>query len=86
MCNCFTVTGGNGAQDLVKCSLKRCRQTDRRAAALVKDLKQLDLLNDTLVIWGGEFGGMPMLQGEVTKTVMGGDHHPRAHSIWMVGG
>ncbi|MBI3849585.1 MAG: DUF1501 domain-containing protein [Verrucomicrobia bacterium] len=78
--------GGNGDQNLLKGLPERCRQTDRPAAALVKDLKQRGLLDDTLVIWGGEFGRTPMLQGEVTKTVMGRDHHPRAYSIWMAGG
>jgi hypothetical protein len=56
--------------------------TDRASAALVKDLKQLGMLEDTLVIWGGEFGRTPMVQGGND----GRDHHNRAFSIWMAGG
>jgi Protein of unknown function (DUF1501) len=59
-----------------------CKKTDRACAALVKDLKQRGLLDDTLVIWGGEFGRTPMVQGGDD----GRDHHPNAYSIWMAGG
>ena len=62
------------------------KQVDQPAAALVRDLKQRGLLDETLVIWGGEFGRTPMVQGKVSKTVMGRDHSPRAFSIWMAGG
>ncbi len=58
------------------------RQTDRPSAALVKDLKRLGLLKDTLVIWGGEFGRTPMVQGGND----GRDHHPSAYSMWLAGG
>jgi uncharacterized protein (DUF1501 family) len=67
---------------------KLCRETDRAAAALVKDLKQRGLLDTTLVIWGGEFGRTPMQEdrgGKPTNSI-GRDHHPRAFSIWMAGG
>ncbi len=62
---------------------KNCEDTDRACAALVKDLKQRGLLDDTLVIWGGEFGRTPMVQGGGTD---GRDHHPNAFTIWLAGG
>jgi len=60
--------------------------TDQASAALVKDLKQRGLLDDTLVIWGGEFGRTSFSQGKLTKSNYGRDHHPRCFSIWMAGG
>jgi hypothetical protein len=59
-----------------------CKATDQASAALVKDLKQRGLLDETLVIWGGEFGRTPMVQGGSD----GRDHHPNCFSIWMAGG
>src|SRR5688572_2898579 len=59
-----------------------CKKTNQASAALVKDLKQRGLLDDTLVIWGGEFGRTPMAQGGDD----GRDHHPNCYSIWMAGG
>lgn len=65
----------------------QCEDTDAPSAALVKDLQQRGLLEDTLVIWGGEFGRTPFLQGDIKKTkVWGRDHHPYAFTIWMAGG
>ncbi|MGD1889023.1 MAG: DUF1501 domain-containing protein [Cyclobacteriaceae bacterium] len=64
----------------------QCRATDQASAALVKDLKQRGLLEDTLVIWGGEFGRTNYSQGKLTKTNYGRDHHPRCFTIWMAGG
>jgi hypothetical protein len=64
----------------------QCRETDRASAALVTDLKQRGLLDDTLVIWGGEFGRTNYSQGKLTATDYGRDHHPRCFSIWMAGG
>ena len=78
--------GGNGDENLVTNLPERCRQTDRAAAALIKDLKQRGLLDEILVIWGGEFGRTPMLQGRRSKTILGRDHHRRAFTIWMTGG
>jgi hypothetical protein len=67
----------------LKGALKRnCADTDRPAAALVKDLKQRGLLDDTLVVWGGEFGRTPMVQGGDD----GRDHHNRAFTVWLAGG
>jgi hypothetical protein len=59
-----------------------CRDTDQACAALVQDLKQRGLLDDTLVIWGGEFGRTPMVQGGSD----GRDHHPNAFTMWLAGG
>ncbi|MGZ0169915.1 MAG: DUF1501 domain-containing protein [Planctomycetales bacterium] len=64
----------------------QCRETDQPSAALIQDLKQRDLLKDTLVIWGGEFGRTNYCQGKLTATNFGRDHHPRCFSIWMAGG
>ena len=65
----------------------QCTDTDQPSAALVKDLKQRGLLDDTLVIWGGEFGRTPFLQGDIADTKnWGRDHHPYAFTIWMAGG
>ncbi|HUS36150.1 MAG TPA: DUF1501 domain-containing protein [Verrucomicrobiae bacterium] len=62
------------------------RETDQPSAALIKDLKQRGLLDDTLVVWGGEFGRTCYSQGKLTKDNYGRDHHPRCFSIWMAGG
>jgi hypothetical protein len=59
-----------------------CKKTDQASAALIKDLKQRGLLDDTLVIWGGEFGRTPMVQGGND----GRDHHPNAFTMWLAGG
>jgi hypothetical protein len=69
---------GNLVADLKK----NCEDTDRACAALLKDLKQRGMLNDTLVIWGGEFGRTPMVQGGSD----GRDHHPNAFTMWLAGG
>ena len=62
---------------------KNCRDTDQPSAALIKDLKQRGLLDETLVLWGGEFGRTPMVQGPETD---GRDHHPNAFAMWLAGG
>ncbi len=65
----------------------QCKDTDQPSAALVKDLKQRGLLDDTLVIWGGEFGRTPFLQGPIEdRKKWGRDHHPYAFTVWMAGG
>jgi hypothetical protein len=65
---------------------KRCQQTDQASAALVQDLKQRGMLDDTLVVWGGEFGRTVYCQGRLTEDEYGRDHHPRCFTIWMAGG
>jgi len=72
--------------NLPKDTGKQCRDTDQASAALVLDLKQRGLLDDTLIIWGGEFGRTVYCQGRLTKTNYGRDHHPRCFSIWLAGG
>ncbi|HRI43572.1 MAG TPA: DUF1501 domain-containing protein [Fimbriimonadaceae bacterium] len=63
-----------------------CRQTDRAAAALVKDLKRLGLLDDVIVVWSGEFGRTPINEGRGGSPYPGRDHHPKAFTLWMAGG
>ncbi len=65
---------------------QQCRAVDQPSAALVADLAQRGLLEDTLVVWGGEFGRTAYCQGPLTPTEYGRDHHPRCFSIWMAGG
>ncbi len=72
--------------DLPKGITTQCRETDQASAALVTDLKQRGLLDDTLVVWGGEFGRTAYSQGKLTADNYGRDHHPRCFSIWMAGG
>ncbi len=64
----------------------QCADTDQPSAALIKDLKQRGMLDETLVIWGGEFGRTNYCQGPLTKDNYGRDHHPRCFTIWMAGG
>lgn len=68
--------------NLVKDIKQNCQDTDRASVALIQDLKQRGLLEDTLVIWGGEFGRTPMMQGGND----GRDHHPNAFTMWLAGG
>jgi uncharacterized protein (DUF1501 family) len=67
---------------LVKDLTRNCQDTDQACAALIKDLKQRGLLDSTLVIWGGEFGRTPMVQGGSD----GRDHHPNSFTMWLAGG
>jgi hypothetical protein len=64
----------------------QCRDTDQPSAALVKDLKMRGLLDDTLVVWGGEFGRTTYCQGGLTQENYGRDHHPRCFTVWLAGG
>jgi len=65
---------------------RQCKETDQASAALVTDLKARGMLEDTLVIWGGEFGRTNYCQGKFNAGNFGRDHHPRCFSIWMAGG
>lgn len=65
---------------------RQCKETDQASAALISDLKRRDLLKDTLVIWGGEFGRTNYCQGKLTGGNFGRDHHPRCFTMWMAGG
>jgi len=73
---------GNIANDLPN----QARDVDQASWALIQDLKQRDMLKDTLVVWGGEFGRTAYCQGKLTQENYGRDHHPRCFSIWMAGG
>ena len=72
-----------GILDLNKPLDAICKEVDRPSAALIKDLKRLGMLDETIVIWGGEFGRTPM--GESRETI-GRDHHPEAYNMWLAGG
>jgi uncharacterized protein (DUF1501 family) len=64
-----------------------CKATDQGSAALIKDLKRRGLLDDTLVIWGGEFGRTPMVESNAALgRSLGRDHHPQAYTMWLAGG
>jgi hypothetical protein len=77
--------GWDQHNDLPQNITKQCQATDQASAALVHDLKQRGLLDDTLVIWGGEFGRTVYSQGALTATNYGRDHHPRCFTIWLAG-
>jgi hypothetical protein len=78
--------GTGPADDLVNMLPSKAKQVDRPMAALIKDLKQRGLLDETLVIWGGEFGRTPLNEERNGSKLLGRDHHPHAFSIWMAGG
>jgi len=79
--------GWDAHSDVVGSTKKNCGDTDQASTALVKDLKQRGLLDETLVIWGGEFGRTPMVQtGGTLGASLGRDHHPQAFTMWMAGG
>ena len=77
--------GGSGA-DLGKALTQVTREIDQPCAALIKDLKSRGMLDDTLVIWGGEFGRTVYSQGGLSKENYGRDHHPRCFTSWLAGG
>jgi len=80
-------THGTGkGDDIVNHLPNKCQQVDRPVAALIKDLKQRGLFDDTLIIWGGEFGRTPMNEERNGSKFLGRDHHPHCFSIWMAGG
>jgi hypothetical protein len=72
--------------DLPRDLALQCRGTDQASAALVRDLKQRGMLDDTLVVWGGEFGRTVYCQGKLTEVNYGRDHHPRCFAMWVAGG
>ena len=78
--------GSGESVDLTHGLPRLCREVDKAAAALIKDLKQRGLLDETLVVWGGEFGRTPMNEGRGGSPYLGRDHHPRAFTMWMAGG
>jgi uncharacterized protein (DUF1501 family) len=78
--------GWDQHSDLPRDIRTQCYDTDQPSAALVEELKERGLLDDTLVIWGGEFGRSVYSQGTLTATNHGRDHHPRCFSLWLAGG
>jgi len=78
--------GESSAKDINTGLGKLCKETDQPVAALIADLKQRGLLEDTLVVWGGEFGRTPMNENRNGSKFLGRDHHPRAFTMWMAGG
>jgi len=78
--------GWDQHSDLPRDLASQCKDVDQPSYALIQDLKQRGLLDDTLVIWGGEFGRTVYSQGKLTEKDYGRDHHPRCFSMWMAGG
>jgi hypothetical protein len=79
--------GWDAHSDVIGNLKQNCGATDQASAALVKDLKQRGLLDETLVIWGGEFGRTPMVESNASLgRSLGRDHHPSAFTMWMAGG
>ena len=78
--------GWDQHQNVSKDLPNQCKDIDQPAAALIQDLKNRGMLDDTLVIWGGEFGRTIYCQGSLTRENYGRDHHPRCFTIWMAGG
>jgi hypothetical protein len=77
--------GWDQHSNLPQAIAQQCKATDQATAALIKDLKRRGLLEDTLVVWGGEFGRTVYSQGKLTATDYGRDHHPRCFTMWMAG-
>jgi hypothetical protein len=78
--------GWDQHNNLPKQIVGQCQDTDQASAALIADLKQRGLLEDTLVVWGGEFGRTVYCQGKLTEDDYGRDHHPRCFTVWLAGG
>jgi hypothetical protein len=82
----WDIHGTGPGDDLMEQFPKKCRDVDRAAAGLIKDLKQRGLLDETLVVWGGEFGRTPMNEARGGSSFLGRDHHPHCFTVWMAGG
>ncbi len=82
----WDIHGTGAGDDLLTQFPKKCREVDRACAALIQDLKRRGLLEETLVIWGGEFGRTPMNEARGGSLFLGRDHHPHCFTIWMAGG
>ena len=78
--------GTSSVDDIATALPALCEQTDRASAALVKDLKERGMLDETLIVWGGEFGRTAMNEGRNNSKFIGRDHHPRAFTMWLAGG
>jgi hypothetical protein len=82
----WDIHGTGTGDDLMNAFPRKCKEMDRPAAALIQDLKQRGLLEQTLVVWGGEFGRTPMNEARGGSTYLGRDHHPHCFTAWMAGG
>jgi hypothetical protein len=82
----WDIHGTGPGDDLMHAFPDKCKQTDRPAAALIRDLKQRGLLDQTLVVWGGEFGRTPMNEARGGSKFLGRDHHPHCFCMWVAGG
>jgi hypothetical protein len=82
----WDIHGTSPGDDIVTALPRKCKEVDRPAAALIKDLKAKGLLDETLVIWGGEFGRTSMNEERNGSKFLGRDHHPHCFSLWMAGG
>jgi len=78
--------GTSPDDDIVTSLPQRCQETDRATTALLVDLRRLGLLEDTLVVWGGEFGRTPMNEERNGSKFLGRDHHPHCFTLWLAGG
>ncbi len=78
--------GTAASNDLITGLPMKCKEVDQASAALIADLKQRGMLEDTLVVWGGEFGRTPMNEARNGSTFLGRDHHPNCFTLWMAGG
>ena len=78
--------GTSKNDDLVTHLPNKCREVDKPISALLSDLKRRGMLDDTLVVWGGEFGRTPMNEARNGSKFLGRDHHPDCFTIWMAGG
>src|SRR5579872_6749550 len=82
----WDIHGTGTGDDLMNAFPRKCKEMDRAAAALVTDLKQRGMLDETLVVWGGEFGRTPMNEARGGSKYLGRDHHPHCFCMWMAGG
>jgi hypothetical protein len=82
----WDIHGTGMGDDIMTALPKKCKEVDQPIAALIQDLKAHGLLDDTLVVWGGEFGRTSMNEARGGSTFLGRDHHPHCYSIWMAGG
>ena len=82
----WDIHGTGMGDDIMTALPKKCKDVDQPIAALIQDLKSHGLLDDTLVVWGGEFGRTSMNEARGGSTFLGRDHHPHCYTIWMAGG
>ena len=82
----WDIHGTGAGDDLMNAFPRKCQEVDQASAALVKDLKQRGMLDDVIVVWGGEFGRTPMNEARGGSTFLGRDHHPHSFSMWFAGG